>query len=33
MAAETSVRDQPVACDIGCRKTGNEKIDPIGHSP
>jgi len=27
------VRDQPVACDIGCRNTGNENNAPIATQP
>jgi hypothetical protein len=33
MAAEISVRDQPVSCAIGCRKTGRAKIDPMAMQP
>ena len=33
IANEISVPDQPVASDIGCRKTGNEKIEPIATQP
>ena len=33
IASEISVRDQPVAADIGARNTGNEKIDPMATQP
>jgi hypothetical protein len=33
IALDMPVRDQPVACDIGCRNTGNENIAPIATQP
>src|SRR6516165_6409789 len=33
IASEISAHDQPVAADIGCRKTGREKIEPIATQP
>src|SRR5882724_8291992 len=33
MALDTPVRDQPVASDIGARKTANENVVPIAKQP
>src|SRR5262249_18501735 len=33
IANAMSVRDHPVAADIGCRNTGSEKIEPIATQP
>ena len=33
MAVEMPVRDQPVASDIGCRKTASENIEPMATHP
>src|SRR5580658_10335789 len=33
IALDMPVRDQPVACDIGCRNTGNENNAPIATQP
>src|SRR3954447_21897454 len=33
IAPEIAVRDHPVACVIGCRNTGSEKIEPIATQP
>ena len=33
IAVDMAVRDHPVSCDIGCRNTGSEKIEPIATQP
>ena len=33
MAVEMPVRDQPVASDMGCRKTASENIAPMATHP
>jgi hypothetical protein len=33
IAVDRPVRDQPVACAIGDRKTGRENIDPMATQP
>ena len=33
MALDMPVRDQPVASDIGCRKTASENIAPMATHP
>ena len=33
IAVEMPVRDQPVASDIGCRKTASEKRQPMATQP
>ena len=33
MALEMPVRDQPVASDMGCRKTASENMQPMATQP